>query len=139
LAVLGLLLVLAAFGAGIWAAVRPPVAQFLIPGATNIHATALERGDWQISYRAAGSPAMWSTTLGNQLEQQRWISQGLREYEPLTPSYTRTSPLGPIQAWEWAFLHLDPLQPQIAHIRVRRVIAFPWLRQFGAELPPLLW
>jgi len=33
------------------------------------------------------------------------------------------------ELWEWVYLTFDPLAPHIAHIKVRRWIAFPWWRR----------
>ena len=40
----------------------------------------------------------------------------------------RATSLGVGALWEWAFVWIDPFEPQVAHIRVRRWIDVPWWR-----------
>jgi hypothetical protein len=125
-AVFGVLLTLAACSGGGWMAMRPPLARFLVPGATDIHEVALGWNKWQISYHAPGSPAPWSTTVARNLETDHWGSPDSLGYGALTRSYTRASSLGFCVLWEWADLSFDPFRPLVAQIRVRRWIAIPW-------------
>ena len=73
-AVVGLLMMFVACGGAGWRATRPPVGQFLVPGATEIQVTALGWNEWQLSYRAPDAPTPWSTTVGRHLEADNWSS-----------------------------------------------------------------
>jgi hypothetical protein len=128
LAVLGLLVVLAPCGAGAWAAMRAPLAPFLVDGAGDLRVAALAWNEWQINYSA---PPSWYTTVIEQLEDQGWSSTDRAEYAPLSRVYMRATRLGPFALWEWAFLRLEPLKPHMAQIRVRRWIAIPALSRGG--------
>jgi hypothetical protein len=63
-----------------------------------------------------------------QLETHGWSNVDDRQYGPLSCIYTRTSPFGVAEVEEWAFVWRDPIEPQIAQLRVRRWIEFPWLK-----------
>jgi hypothetical protein len=125
-AVVGLLMMLVACGGAGWMATRPPVGQFLVPGATDIQVTALGWNEWQINYRAPDVPTSWFTAIGRHLEAQRWSSPDSVGYGALSRSYSRASSLGCCALWEWAFLSFDPARPDVAQIRMRRWIAIPW-------------
>lgn len=124
-AVAAALMTLVACGGTGYLTTRPPVGQFLAPGATHVQITALGWNEWQISYRAPGSPTTWYTDVPRQLEARRWSSQDRVEYGSLTRTYTHVVSLGLCELWEWAFLAFDPLHPHDAQIKVRRWIAFP--------------
>jgi type IV secretory pathway TrbF-like protein len=70
LAIVGLLLLLAACGAGAWLAARPQVAPFVVAGAQDLQIQALRRGEWKISYRVAETQPAWHEALGRELERQ---------------------------------------------------------------------
>jgi hypothetical protein len=120
-----LLLLLTCGGAGLMVG-RPPVEQFVAPGATDIEVTALGWNEWQLRYRAPAGPTPWLMTIGRQLEQQGWSSPDRGGYGALSRSYTRVSSLRLCERWEWAFLTVDPRNPQVAQIRLRVWIAIPW-------------
>jgi hypothetical protein len=50
-AIVGLLVMVVCAGAG-WLAIRPPLARFIVPGATDIQVAALGWDEWQISYHS---------------------------------------------------------------------------------------
>jgi hypothetical protein len=128
-AVIGAIVVLLACGGAGWTATRPPLEQFLVPGATDIQVVALGWNEWQISYRAPDLSTPWSTAIGRNLETDRWSSPDIVGYGALSRSYTRASSLGLWTLWEWAFLSFDPIKPHVAQIRVRRRIAITWWRR----------
>jgi hypothetical protein len=131
-----LMMLVACSGAG-WMATRPPLGQFLMPGATDIQVTALGWNEWQISYRVPNLPTSWSTAVGHKLEMDRWSSPDSVGYGALTRSYTRASSFGFCTLWEWAFLSFDPIRPQVVQIRMRRWLAIPWWRRSREEQPRL--
>jgi len=127
-AVFGILVTLAACGIGGWAAARPSLALFVVPGATNIQVVMLRWGEWQINYDAPGSPTTWYSDVAAQLEAHHWSSLDRAEYGALSRTYSRVVPLGFGELWEWAYLTFDPRRPNIAQIKVRRWIAIRWWR-----------
>jgi hypothetical protein len=129
-AVFCVLIMLLVSGAG-WITARPSLAPFLVPGATNVQVVPLGWGTWQFSYDVAGSPTTWYTDIPRQLEAQRWSSMDRVEYGAMTRTYNRTVSFGVCELWEWAFLTFDPLQPNVAHIIVRRWVAIPWWRHLA--------
>ncbi len=126
LATLGVILVMLAGSAGIWSVSHRPTVPFLVRGATDVEVVTLRSHERQISYRAPGLPSTWYADLGRQLEQDDWRSPDRQEYGPLTRTYMRASSIGIVEVREWVFMHLDPFHPQAAHIRLRRVVVFPW-------------
>jgi hypothetical protein len=124
--VVGVLLLLLACGGAGWVVGRPPVEQFLVPGATDIQVTPLRWNEWQLRYHLPDRPTPWLTIIGRQLEQQGWSSPDEVGYGALSRSYTRASSLKLCERWEWAFLTVDPRKPQVAQIRLRVWIAIPW-------------
>lgn len=126
LALLGLIVAVLVGSAGLWAALRPPRVPFLVTGATEIQVAPLGSNTWQISYRAPGAPGTWYAEVQQQLEREQWHSPDRKEYAPLNRTYMRASSFGVGDMWAWVFVHLDPFQPEVAQIRVRRVVVFPW-------------
>ena len=111
--IVGLLMMLVACGGAGWMATRPPVGQFLVPGARDIQVTVLGWNERQISYHAPDLPTSWSTVVGRNLETDRWSSPDSVGYGALTRSYTRASSLGFCALWEWAYLAFDPVRPHV--------------------------
>lgn len=125
-AVIGVLLIVMACGGTAWVATHPSLRQFLVPGATEIQLSRQAWNQWQISYRAPGSPTTWYTDIPRQLEAQRWSSLDRVEYGSLTRTYSRAMSFGLCELWEWAYLTFDPLKPASAQIKIRRWITIPW-------------
>jgi hypothetical protein len=128
-AVVCVLITLVVGGGGGWIVARPSLAPFLAPGATNVQMVPLGWGTWQLSYDVSGSPTTWYTDIPYQLEAQHWSSIDRVEYGAMARTYNRTVSLRVCELWEWAFLTFDPLQPNVAHIIVRRWVVIPWWRQ----------
>jgi hypothetical protein len=114
-----LMLLIVRSGAG-WVATRPPLARFVVPGATDIQVTTLRWNEWQVRYHAPGTPTTWYADVGRMLEAHHWISPDQATYAPLNRSYSRAVSLGFCDLWEWVYLTFDPLRPASAQIRVRR-------------------
>lgn len=119
-ATLSILFILAACGIGVWMATRPPTISFLAPGATKSTVRALGWNQWQISYDAAADVNVQFETYG-------WYSPDQWLYGPLSRTYMHVTSFGVGELREWAFVWIDPIKPQTAHIRVRRWIDLPWL------------
>ena len=119
-ALLSLLLALAACSVGGWSIAHPPVALFVVPGATDLQVASLGWNEWQIRYRAPGSPTTWYTDVAHQLEEQHWSSMDRVEYGSLTRTYSRVVSFEFGELWEWAYLTFDPVRPHVAQIKVRR-------------------
>lgn len=120
---------LMACGWGIWVVARPSPALFVVSAATQLHITGPGWGTWQITYHAPGSPTTWYTDVAHQLETNHWSSKDLASYGALSRSYTQVVSFGIGELWQRTTLTVDPLQPQIAHITVRRDIVMPWLQR----------
>ena len=131
-AVLGVLLTLAACGVGGWVVVRPSVALFVVPGATDIQVAALAWNTWQISYRAPGEPTTWFPDLGRQLEAHQWSNLDRVEYSGYqNHTYSHAVSFGVGELWEWAYFSFDSRQPHAAHISIRH-----WIRRSLVAAPP---
>src|SRR5262245_64184749 len=94
-----IILVSGACVAGSWLALRPPVAAFLVPGATEIEMANVSIGEQDISYRCPGPPYAWYWATIHTIEAQHWTRQtplrpdlaGL-SYNPVIPlSFERVS------------------------------------------------
>ena len=133
-----IILVSGACSAGSWLALRPPVAAFLAPGATEIQVTNVSIGEQHISYRLPGSPYAWYWATIHTIEAQLWTRQ-----TPLRPDLAGTNynPIMPLRfervsfgfLVEEAVLNPDQGDPNLARILVYRRIAIPW-RQFPWRL-----
>ena len=134
LALLGVLLALQGCRSDAWGAPRSLAAPFLVPGATEIRVASLGSHTWQISYRAPGVPSTWYAAVVQQLEQDQWRSPDRAEYGPLNRTYMRASSVGIGDVWEWVFVRLDPMKPEVAQITLRRVVVFPWWRRLSRML-----
>ena len=126
LALFSVLIALGGCGIGGWVAVRPSLALFIVPNATDIQMVSQGWGAWQIRYYAPGSPTTWHIDVAKQLEAQHWSSPDRVEYGALSRTYSRASLFGFGALWEWAYLTVDPLRPHVAHINVQRWIAISW-------------
>jgi hypothetical protein len=115
-----------ACGVGGWVAAGPQLTLLVVPDATDIRVARLGWNEWQISYRAAGSPTTWHSDVAHQLEAQHWSSPDRVEYAPFNRIYSRAVSFGFGELWEWAFLTFDPRRPHDVQIKVRRWIAIPW-------------
>jgi hypothetical protein len=139
IAVFGLLILVAVCSGGGWMAIRPPLAQFLVPGAADIRVTALRWNEWQLIYHTSGSPATWLLDVGRHLEHEGWNSPDRVGYGALSRSYMRSSSLVFCTLWEWAYLSFDPVRPHVAQIRVRRSIVIGWRQHvFDTAIPPTM-
>jgi hypothetical protein len=109
-------------------ATRPPLGQFLLPGATGIQTPPLRWNEWQLIYHAPDIPLTitWAAVVGHNLETNHWSSPDSVGYGGLNRTYTRASSFGFCVLWEWAFLNFDPAKPRVAQIRIRRWIAISW-------------
>jgi len=123
LALFGVLLAVTLCSIGGWGGPHRPPAVFIAPGATDVQLRRLRWNEWQISYQASGSPALWYTEVPHQLEMQHWGSPDRVEYGSLSRTYSRRVPFACGELWEWAFLSFDPLRPHDVHIYLRRWIA----------------
>jgi hypothetical protein len=119
--VVGVLVTLAVCSAGLLGAMHPPTGLLPVSGATDITIIMLGWNAWQMSYYTGAD-------ANQQLEYQGWHNADDRQYGPLSRAYVRSSSFGVGELREWAFVWCDPLEPQIAHIRVRRWIEFRWLK-----------
>ena len=126
LATLGVILVVLVASAGARGLAHQTTVPFLVQGATDVEVVALRASERQISYQAPGVPSTWYADLVRHLEQDHWHSSERSEYGPLTRTYMRTLSFGIVEVREWVFLRLDSFQPQTAHIKLRRVVVFPW-------------
>ena len=72
LSLIGALLVVSATVFGIRHAMVPPVAPFIVPGATNIQVIALGPGTRLITYQAPGPRCAWYATVTRNLAVQHW-------------------------------------------------------------------
>ena len=124
--VLGVILALLAGSAGAWGALRPQRPPFLVAGATEIQVAPLGSNEWQISYRAPGASGAWYAEVVQQLEREHWRSPDRKEYAALNRTYMRASSIGVGDVRAWVYVRLDPFQPDVAQIRLRRVVVFPW-------------
>jgi hypothetical protein len=123
---LGVLLVLLVESPAVWAAQRSPADPFLVSGATAVQVTGLGAHAWQIRYRAPGEPGTWYTELVQQLERDHWSSPDPVGYASGNRSYMRASSLGIGEVWDWVMVWVDPFHPEVAQIRWRREVVFPW-------------
>jgi hypothetical protein len=130
IAALGLFATLAACGGGGWLVARPAMALFVVSGARDTVISSKAYGDWRITYTTPDVPATWYTTVSHRLEERGWRSPDNAAYGPLIRTYSHTSSLVVCELHEWVSLRLDPFQPHVAHIWVRRWIAFPWLTPY---------
>ncbi len=128
IAVLSLILALTAGSAGVRAASRMPVVPFAVPGATEVKVAKFGAHEWRISYHAPGT---WYAAVLAQLEREGWHSAYPAAYAPLSRTYLRSRPFGVCDMLEWVFVYFDPGAPEDAHIRVRRVVVFPWWRRLS--------
>jgi hypothetical protein len=131
LALIGVVLVVGSCAAGAWRAADPPLAPFLLPGATNIQVVEIGMGERQITYRSPAPPYDWYFTLARQLEDQgwtlrnRWRPDGpTPTYDPLVPLWFEREYAGVL--WEEVLLAPDRGDPQRATVRWR--ISIPWWR-----------
>lgn len=131
LAVVALLLLLSAGAAGVWAAAQPPVGLLLVPGASDVRITRLGWNEWQISYRVPGA-APWPSTVGRQLQAAGWAIERPAKYGALSRTYNHATGLGIGELWEWAYLTVDPVHPDLVRMMLRRSVHLPWL---GINLP----
>jgi hypothetical protein len=138
LALFGVFLMLAVCAVGSWGAIRPPLALLVVPGATDIQVARRGWNAWQMSYHAPAVPTTWSSAVVQQLEAQHWASPDQVGYGALSRSYSREVSFGVGELWEWTYLTVDPLRPQLAQILVRRWIAFPWWRRLSAYISPTI-
>jgi hypothetical protein len=126
-AIVGLLLLLAACGAGAWFAARPPVARFVVAGAQDLQVKALRRGEWQIRYRVTETRPVWHEVLGRELERQGWHAIDLGRYDGQKANYMRVTPLPVGQLREWAYMAINIYGDQhLAQVTVWRWIELPW-------------
>ena len=72
LSLIGALLVVSATVFGIRHAMEPPVAPFLVPGATGIQVVALDASTRLITYQAPGRRCDWYATVTRNLATQHW-------------------------------------------------------------------
>lgn len=128
-----LLLPLLALGmscaAGLWLVARPPVAPYVVPGATGLRVRDVAPGERLISYDAPGQRYDWYFAVSGGLERARWIPPDKWGAASQINTYTRVSPiLGGYagHVWEQVELHGEPNH---ARITVRRWVTFPW-RQY---------
>ncbi len=127
LAIVALLFLLAACGAGAWFAARPQVARFVVAGAQDLQVKGLRRGEWLISYRVAETQPVWHAVLGRELERQGWHAIDLGRYDGQKANYMRVTPLPVGQLREWAYMAINLYGDQhLAQVRVRRWIELPW-------------
>ena len=119
--VVGVIVALAVCSAELLGAAHPLAVLFPVSGATDITIIVLRWNTWQLSYDTTADAS-------GQLEAHGWSSADDRQYGPLSRAYTRTSPFGVGQLREWAFVWRDPIKPQIAYLRVRRWLDFPFRR-----------
>lgn len=131
LAIMGALILISAGTLGAWMAARPPLASLVVPAATDVQVTRLNWNEWQISYRVPKA-APWSSELGKQLQAAGWASDGPAGYGALAQTYSHAMPIGVGELWEWTYLTVEPLRPDVAKIRLRRYIHLSWP---GAGLP----
>jgi hypothetical protein len=121
LTLVGVLLVVGAIGAGVRHAMQPPLALFIVPGATDIQVVVLGPGTRLITYQAPGERCDWYATVTQTLAAhhwQAWFTGGDRTSEPeQTPelrsdppriSYTHTVAFALGYLWDQAVLDPDP-------------------------------
>jgi hypothetical protein len=126
---LGLLGLALACGAGFWLAARPPVAQYVVPGAADVQVSEAGAGERVISYAAPGERYAWYFVVASGLEVSGWIPPDKWGPADQINTYRRVRPLwGGYAGYVWEQVDLDG-GPNVARIRVRRWVTFPW-RQY---------
>jgi hypothetical protein len=60
------------------------------------------------------------------LERDHWSSPDPVGYASGNRSYMRASSLGIGEVWDWVMVQVDPFHPEVAQIRLRREVVFPW-------------
>src|SRR5262245_47439156 len=131
---LGLMSILLALGACVatsWLAIRPPLAPFLAPGATDIQVVNVSIWEQQISYHVSGSPYAWYWATTHTIEEQQWTLHTPLRPDLAGPSY---NPIIPLRFEQISFgflvdevvLNPDQRNPNLARIRVSRQMTIPW-------------
>lgn len=131
LGLIGILLALGACVAGSWLAIRPPLAPFLAPGATEIQVVTVSISEQQISYHVSGPPYAWYWAVAHSLEEQQFTLRTSLRPDLAGPTY---SPFIPLQFERTSFgllmdevvLDPDPRNPNVVRIRVSRQMTIPW-------------
>jgi hypothetical protein len=108
---------------GAWASMRPPIAEFLAPGATNIQVRDIGWGQRTISYAASGERYAWYFSIASRLMADGWVPPDKWGPSSQFNTYTHVSPLWIGYLWEQAELRGEP---QYARITVRRWVTVPW-------------
>jgi hypothetical protein len=121
LVLIGALLVVSIVGAGVWYVAQPPLALFIVPGATDIQVVVLGPGTRLITYQAPGEPCDWYVTVTRTLAAnhwQAWFIGGEQTSEseqtpelrpdPLRLRHTHTVALPFSYLWDQAVLDPDP-------------------------------
>jgi len=126
IAALGLLgLLVIALGAALWLAARPPIAPFVVAGASDVRVRAIGMGAWEISYEASGPRFGWYFQVERNLRDARWVPPDKWGDPAQLNVYRRASSLWLGYLWERAELDGDPNH---ARIVVRRWFSIPWER-----------
>jgi hypothetical protein len=121
LVLIGALLVVGVVGAGVWYAAQPPLALFIVPGATDIQVVILGPGTRLITYQPPGERCDWYVTVTQSLAANHWQAWSIggehtSEYEqtpelrsdPPRISYTHTVAFPFGYLWDQAVLDPDP-------------------------------
>ena len=129
LSLIGALLVAGATVSGIRHVLQPPLALFVVPGATDIQVVALGPGTHLITYQAPGRRCAWYATVTQTLAAHHWQAWSavedhtsepepapeMRAYPPRrTYTHMVTFPLG----YLWDQVVLDP-DPNVAWSKAR--------------------
>jgi hypothetical protein len=122
--IINVLLLVSAASLGIRGALQPPVTAMIMPGATQIEVLQPRMSERVIIYHLPGSPYAWRTMVEHTLATQGWARPiWWRTDMPAPSTFQHVSSFwfGSI----WDSVELDG-EPNVARIRVRRWIEFPW-------------
>jgi hypothetical protein len=117
----------AACVAGVWVAQNSLVAQFVLPGATEVVVSSRSLSALRVVYHAPGQPNAWREAVFQQVVRRGWGSRnytfGFTRQFTVT-WYSRTLDLGPVTIVESAVVGGDPRDPNAVIVEVHRELHF---------------
>ena len=124
LALLAVLVVVVACGAGVWPALAPSAARFVVPGASDVQVRSLARGTREISYRFDHPNLDWAALLDRQLRAQGWLPPDYSGAKVQFTIYSYVNYIWIGSIWEQADVQGEA---QRGHIVVQRWLRLRWL------------
>lgn len=115
-------ILLASCGAVGWVAARPSIAHLVAPDARDIRLQAMGRGQWLLTYEAAGTRGEWYYTVATRLADSGWSQPSKWGPPPLLNTYTLVTPLWVGSLWQQVELRGESNR---ARIILRRWVVFP--------------